>query len=364
MSRRVIAVGVAVLAVAAAVAVVVAKRRVIEQLAPPGARPIPVRTATVHEGTVAEAIVTAALVEADTAATVAAQTPGVVLEMRLREGAAFRRGELLAVVDPRPLEDALESARARLAAAREAHGTQQAVFARDQALFEGGAIARQALDVSRAQLEAARAGAVTAERALATASVQRAYASVAAPWSGVVTARLAEPGDLASPGKPLYSVQREGGARLVSKLSQEALRRLAAGGDVAFSWEGQELSARTSRVYPALDALHLGTVETDLAAPPFGLPVGSTVEARYLGAPRTGLVVPAAALVEGLAETLVVTVHDGKARPVPVTVTARGVEGAIVGGSLRVGDVVVVGLPSELVALTAGTPVAPVGDTR
>ena len=43
MSRRVIAVGVAVLAVAAAVAVVVAKRRVIEQLAPPGARPIPVR---------------------------------------------------------------------------------------------------------------------------------------------------------------------------------------------------------------------------------------------------------------------------------------------------------------------------------
>src|SRR3989304_3572149 len=113
--------------------------------------------------------------------------------MRLREGAAFRRGELLAVVDPRPLEDALESAPA-------------------------------------------------------------------------------------PPAKPLSSVQREGGARLVSKLSQEALRRLTAGGDVAFAWEGQELSARTSRVYPALDALHLGTVETDLAAPPFGLPVGSTVE--------------------------------------------------------------------------------------
>jgi multidrug efflux pump subunit AcrA (membrane-fusion protein) len=75
-------------------------------------------------------------------------------------------------------------------------------------------------------------------------------------------------------------------------------------------------------------------------------------------------VVPNEALLQGLETTLVVKVEDKVARPVPVEVVARGDDGAVVApqtGGLQAGDTVVVGLPSELMALTAGTPVAPQG---
>jgi RND family efflux transporter MFP subunit len=360
MTKRVIAIGVVILVIAAGGGVVLAKRRALQHMTPPAARPLPVHTALVRAGGVADAIVTVALVQADVTATAAAQTPGAILEMRLREGARVRQGEVLAIVDPRPLEDAAQAAEARLAAAREALRTQEAVFARDQVLVDGGAASRQAFELSRAQLETARANDVAAERAVATARVQRGYASVAAPYAGIVTARLAEPGDLAAPGKPLYTIQSDGGVRLISKLSQEALQRLAPGGEATFSWQGQRVGTKTSRIYPALDASHLGTVETTFASAPFGLPAGSTVEASYGMPPSQGLVVPAEALVEGLNEMLIVKVVDGKAQPVPVTLVARGTGDAVVRGVLAAGDAVVVGLPSELMALTAGTPLAPV----
>jgi len=60
----------------------------------------------------------------------------------------------------------------------------------------------------------------------------------------------------------------------------------------------------------------------------------------------------------------VVKIENAVAHPVPVTIVRRGDDGAVVvprGGELKAGDTVVVGLPSELMALTAGTPVAPQG---
>ena len=52
-------------------------------------------------------------------------------------------------------------------------------------------------------------------------------------------------------------------------------------------------------------------------------------------------------------------VKDGKAEPVRVVVAGGDGRAAAVKGDLAAGDLVVTGLPSELMALTAGTPVAP-----
>ncbi len=59
-----------------------------------------------------------------------------------------------------------------------------------------------------------------------------------------------------------------------------------------------------------------------------------------------------------------VKVVEGKAVPTAVTVLLRGDQTAAVSGGLRAGEQVVLGLPSELMALTAGTRVQPVGGSR
>jgi len=360
MTKRLVLVGFAVIVVVLLALVVVHKKRELASMPPPANPPVPVRTALVRDGLVSNSVVTVALIQSETAATVAAQASGAILEMRHREGDTVSKGELMALVDPRTLDDAVQAAQARLAAAEEEYGKQQAVFARDTALLEGGAISQQAFDISKAQLTAVEAARVAAERALQSAKVVRSYASVSAPYAGVVTARLAEPGDLAFPGKPLYTIQVPGPVKLLSKLAQDQLTRLRVGDEVRFDSGNATVLAKTSRIYPALDAAHLGSVETVLPRSPFDLPAGATVSARYAAAPAQGLVVPNDALLEGIAANVVVKVEDGAARPVPVTIVRRGDTGAVVtaqAADLKAGDPVVVGLPSELMALTAGTPV-------
>jgi RND family efflux transporter MFP subunit len=359
MNKKTLAVLIPVVVALAGAAVIVHKKRALAHLPPPPAPPLPVATATVRDGSVGSAVDTVALVTSETAATVSAQVSGALLEVRFREGDSVRKGDVMARIDPRVLEDALHAAQARLDAAKEDLAKQQAIHERDKVLYENEAISRQAFEVSTAQLAAVKAAAVSAEKALQSAQTWRSYADVPAPYSGVVTARLVEPGDLAAPGKPLFTIQVPGAVKVISKLSQETLGRLAVGGEVTLSFAGQSLRAKTSRIYPSLDGSHLGTVETDLPEPPFGLKPGATVAARYAAEPASGPVVPADSLLQGLHETLVIRVREGKADPVPVTVVSLTGSEATVSGPLQAGDVVVRGLPSELMALTAGTPVAP-----
>lgn len=360
MSKRLVAVLLITALIVVGGALVLARQRSLRELQPPANPARPVLTAAVRLGGGAELIRTVALVQPDSAATVAAQVGGVLLEVRRREGDRVTAGELLARIEPRTLDDAVATAQARLAAAAEELTRVEAVQRRDEGLFAGQAISRQAYDVSRAQLEAARAAEVGARRALDSARTARGYADVVAPQAGVVSARLVEPGDVAAPGKPLFVLQARGRARLLSKLSQDALARVAPGAEVTFSDGARERSGRVTRIYPALDATRLGSVETVLPEPPFGLPPGAVVGAAYQARPAEGMVVPTLALLDGLRETLVVRVSEGKAEPVPVDVLARGERDAVVRGGLAAGDLVVTGLASELAALTAGTPLRPV----
>ena len=343
---------------------IVRRNMQLRNLEAPLPRAIPVRTAKVVDGSLSGSLETVALIQSDQSATVGAQVPGSVLEVRVREGDSVIKGQMLALIDNRTLQDGVDSADARSRAAREDLAKQEAIFRRDQALFQGGAIAQQALDISRAQLESVRAAATGAERATRSARTALGYARVTAPYSGIVRSRLVEPGDLAMPGKPLFALQLPGPVRLLSKLSQEDLGRVAVGGEVTFSNGSGELKGRITRIYPALDASRLGSVETALKSAPFGLMPGATIHARYHARPAQGLLVPGEALLQGLSETLVVRVRNGQAEPVPVTVLSRGGMQASISGSLQAGDEVVVALPSELMSLTKGMPIQLVGVAR
>ena len=365
MTRRNLAILVAGLILAAMAFAIVAKKRAIARMAPPAMTAVPVRTAQAQQGQAGGTLQTVALVEATTSATVAAQVPGTIFEVKVQEGDAVHKGQTLAIIDSRTLDDAVQSADARLAAARQDRAKQQAILNRDRTLVEAGAISRQAFELSEAQFAAVKAGEVSAERALASVKTQRSFASVPAPYSGVITQKLVNPGDLAVPGKPLFALQVPGPVKLISKLSQEGLAILSQGGEAIFRNGTQVQHLRTSRIYPALDATHLGVVETNLPAAPFGLPAGATLQAEYRTLPVQGVIVPVTALLEGLNQTLVVKVVAGKAAPTPVTVLLRGDQTAAVsGGGLIAGEQVVLGLPSELMALTAGTLVQPVGGSR
>ena len=371
-----------VLLVVAMVAVRLVRVREKESapLLPPA--PVAVELARVGQGTVTETRHFLGEVLGVEEAAVAPRLMARVLEVRVREGDRVRRGALLALLDDRELADAVAAAEAAVAAAREgvaaaetAWQAQKDATARDKVLFENDAISREQWDRSRAReqaaratLEAARGRLVAAERNLARARTRLGYTRLTAPFDGLVSARLADPGDLAVPGRPLLRLVRAGGVRVRVGIPETLLPSLEPGTPATLVPPvpgAGPIAASVSRVFPAVGPDRLGRVEIDVPEPVAGMTPGASCGVDLTIAEATGLVVPARALLEGTRGTFVVTVADEKAHPVRVRVLARDASRAVVepadGRPLPQGTPVVLGRPSRLMLLAEGTPVREVG---
>jgi len=305
----------------------------------------------------------------------------------------------------------VERARENLAAAQAQAATQGSRTARDKILYENKAISLEQWEASQttakqtdaavavlqrqidalskavdaanhriASLKATAAGAqqqIVAQTRTAGAAQQKAealastaamgrtrlgYTVIRAPYHAVVTARLAEPGDLLAPGQPIYRILKPGSVKVRVNVPQESLSFLRVSAPARLTGHGQEMRATISRVYPALSGGRLGTVEIDLSRPPFGLKSGSTLEVALQTQSATGLVVPIAALFDSDRGSFVYVVQQSALRLAPVRVMVRGDTEAVISGPLHTGDHVVIGQSSELMSLHDGQQVAPSGE--
>jgi len=79
-------------------------------------------------------------------------------------------------------------------------------------LAEGMAVLQQArsglkkIDATRMELQAARSQAEAARAALEEVQIQRAYTSLKAPYSGIITSRNVEPGEVVTPGREVLTL--------------------------------------------------------------------------------------------------------------------------------------------------------------
>lgn len=296
---------------------------------------------------------------------------GHVLEVGVREGDPVRRGETLIRLDAREIEDAVAQAEARVASARVAMeaaevalSAQQDATARDKILFEAEAISQEQWDHSQtleaaaaARLAGANASLTAAEKALDSARTQLGYALVAAPLNGRVSARLADPGDLATPGRALLRVVPDEAVRIRCRAPAEDIGALKVGGEVKLELGGTLLPAKISRIFPAMGREHLTTFEIDIPDPPPSLVSGATVGVDVVVSSASGLTVPADALLEGERGAFVFTVEGEKAHLVKVEPLARSERRVAISGQLTTADRVIVARPSRLMLLAEGSPI-------
>jgi multidrug efflux system membrane fusion protein len=352
-------------------------QRVREQNDAPTMQPAPVvvEVAAVRHGAVQESRRFLGQVVAGEEAPLAARILSQVLAVDVREGDTVQRGQRLIELDSRELDDAVGATQAAVAAAGEgvaaaesAYAAQRDATGRDQVLVDARAISREeweranaSLAAAKAGLEAARAQLTVARRAADSAATRRGYALILAPFDGVVSARHVDPGDLAAPGRPLVTLVRTAGLRVRTKVAADTLASVTVGRLVRLETPAGSHLVRIARVFPAMDGSHLATFEADLPPSGLGLMAGSTVPVDVLAREVEGLAVPAGALLESDSNAAIFTVADGRAHVVPVRVTARSADDAIVSGDVHAGDHVVVGRPSRLMQLAEGTPVQVAG---
>ena len=177
-----------------------------------GAGPVPVEVAKVTLKNVPVDITVVGNVEAYSVVSVRAQTGGMLNEVRFKEGDYVKKGDLLFVIDAKPLEGQMNSAKANLAksaallkqaqaalardtasanyardqAERYQKGVDQGVFAKEQAeqLKSAAAAQLQILEADRAAISSSEAQISADQSAINNLNIQLGYTTVEATVDG------------------------------------------------------------------------------------------------------------------------------------------------------------------------------------
>ncbi len=251
---------------------------------------------TLADTTIAAAIDAAGVAEPLREATLATRLMGTVQAVPVQEGAQVAQGQLLVEIDARDLTAKAAQVAAGIAEAEAVQAEAARHAARFRALFADSAATRAQLEGAEVMLTRAESGVRTARAGAAELEVSRGYASVRAPFAGVVTARLVDPGALAAPGMPLVTVQEVSSLRLRVTADGAAVRALRRGQRLDATIDGVPVTATIEGIVPA-GAGNLFAVNALVANPGGTHRAGSTATVALPQGTRTALLVPARAIV-------------------------------------------------------------------
>ena len=231
-----------------------------------------------------------------------AKVTGVIDAVKVAPGARVQRGTALATIDAREIKARLDSAMA-------AQDQAQKDFARIERLLQSGSSTRQEFDAATTRLR-------TADASLVEARTMLQYTEITAPFDGVVTRKLVEVGDLATPGKPLLEMENSSLLRFECEIPEALLDRVNMDSElpVRVDAAGAELNGKVSEIAPSASAgsrtflvkLDLPTAEK-LRAGQFG-------RVRVPVRERPALLVAESAVVRRGQIESVFVVEEGKAR--------------------------------------------------
>ncbi len=340
--------------------------------------PVAVQVLTVSTAEVPAVYEATGTVRAATAAVLSSKVMGYVREVKAQAGDRVRSGQPLVVIDSRDLEAAYRQAEAAvgeargaepevdngIAAAKASLDLARITYGRMQELFKKESISNQEFDEASAKLKMAQANyemalsrrtqlrskIAQAEQALRSAEIMRGYAELAAPFSGTVTQKSVEPGNLAAPGAPLMTIEREGVYRMEVSVEESRLPAMRVGQPVTISIDalGRTISGRISEIVPAVDAASRAfSVKVDL--PPLAqLRSGLYGRALFPLGSRRVIAVPEAAVQHRGQLATVLVADAGVARSRFVTLGQNTSGGVEILSGLNPGEQVVFPVPANV----------------
>jgi len=164
---------------------------------------VPVGVATAERRDVPVYLKGLGSVTASNTVSVKSRVDGQLAQVNFKEGQNVNKGDLLAVIDPRPFQVALDQAQAALFRDQAQLKDAQLNYTRFKSLLdESGAVSQQQVDTQKAtanQLE----GTVRADQALIdNAKLNLAYCHITAPLSGRIGLRLVDVGNMVHAADP------------------------------------------------------------------------------------------------------------------------------------------------------------------
>jgi RND family efflux transporter MFP subunit len=253
-------------------------------------------------------------VHARETAVVSAQVVGRIQQVLVHAGDSVRAGQTLVVLDDAALRASAEQAQAGVKSAQDEQAAAQtdaklaaSTLDRYRQLQAEKSVSPQEMDevaqraeASEARLEAVRAQTDAARSQESGSHTMLGYSRLLAPFPGVVTARMADPGTLASPGVPLLQVDKAGALQLEATVDESAIGAIHKGMKAQIAIDGgnsTSLAGTVAEIDPAADPTsHSFLVKIDLPSSS-QLRAGMYGTAEFANGVRQAIVIPRSAVV-------------------------------------------------------------------
>lgn len=330
---------------------------------PGGGAPVPVSAAPAQIQDVPVYLRGLGTVQAYRSVTVRARVDGVIDRIAFTEGQDVKPGDLLAQIDPRPYQAALDQAIARKAANQALLDAAQADLERYTQLARTEAASRQRLDNIRAQVGQLTAAIQGDDANIAAAKLNLDYTSILSPIEGRVGLRTVDQGNFVrqAESQGIVTLSQMRPISVVFTLPQDTLPRITqamARGKVqvlAYASDDKTLLDEGALLTPesTIDAT-TGTIKLKATFPNAKLALwpGQFVNARLLIETRPNAVtVPTAAVQRGLNGLYVFIVKpDATVARQDVDMAMDNGQRAVLTNGVKEGDQVVIGGHSRLTA--------------
>lgn len=178
-----------------------------------------------------------------------------VVEIKVRSGDRVSKGDVLVKLDDAELGSGVRQAAERAGQARAALELASTELERARKLLASGSISQQAFDQADSAALQARAAAEATAEAARQAETVLGYATLTSPIDGVIAERLADPGDIASPGNILLRIFDPTRLMLDVPVREGLVRRIRLGEQTSFRVDAlnTNLTGEVREVVPSVD---------------------------------------------------------------------------------------------------------------
>lgn len=254
-----------------------------------------------------------AVVEAVRQSTVSAQVSGRIVDIRFDVGDRVEKGAVILRIDERAATQAMAVSEAQVREAEASLVNARAQYERTRQLVAQKFVSQAALDKAEADFKAAESRMKATLAGAGAAATERSFTTIVAPYSGIVSARHVQLGEMASPGKPLLTGFDPSTLRVVATVASAQVPAIQAGARARIEIPSLDrwVDVKSVTVVPSADPrTHTTQVRLDLPVDAKGLLPGVFARAHFVTGKAPRLMVPRAAVLRRSEVTAVYVLDD------------------------------------------------------